>query len=96
MPADYDRFDVLLLVTDDVHEMQHRFLKEFKAVRLVDSIANPYARENGSLIILMKGPSEAMRKAFREKIERDRLKTTAQGTAQTLKPDPFGEGGAMH
>jgi len=80
MPRDFDRFDVLLLVTDDRQEMQHPFIREFQSARLVDSIANPYALENGSLILLLKGPSEAFRKAFREKIDRDRLRTTAQGT----------------
>jgi hypothetical protein len=96
MPRDYDRFDVLLLVTDDRQEMQHRFIKEFKAVRLVDSIANPYAIEDGSLIILLKGPSEAFRQAFRDKIDLDKLKTTAHGAVQILKPNPLDKGGSMH
>jgi hypothetical protein len=96
MPPNFDRFDVLLLVTDDQQEMQHGFIKEFRNVRLVDSIANPYAREDGSLIILMKGPSDAFRKAFRDKIDGDKLKTTAQGAVQTMKPNPLGKGGAMH
>ena len=96
MPEDYNRFDVFLLVTDDKQEMQHRFIKEFKSVRLVDSIANPYARENGSLIILMKGPSDAFRQAFRDKIDLDKLKTTAHGAVQNLKPNPLDKGGSMH
>lgn len=96
MPRDFDRFDVLLLVTDDKQEMQHPFIRTFRTVRLVDSIANPYAREDGSLIILMKGPSDAFRKAFSDKIDRDRLKTTAQGVVRTLKPNPLEKGGAMH
>jgi hypothetical protein len=96
MPQDFDRFDVLLLVTDDQQEMQHPFIKEFKAVRLVDSIANPYAREDGSLIILMKGPSDTFRKAFRDKIDLDKLKTTAHGAVQNLKPNSLEEGGALH
>jgi hypothetical protein len=96
MPRDYDRFDVLLLVTDDRQEMQHAFMKEFKEVRLADSIANPFAREHGSLIIVMKGPSDAFRKAFRDKIDKDILKTTAQGASRSLKPNPLEEGGEMH
>lgn len=96
MPRDFDRFDVFLLVTHDRNEMQYRFMKEFKTVRLVDSIANPYAREEGTLIILMKGPSDAFRKAFRDKIDSDKLKTTAQGVVQTLKPNPLDKGGSMH
>ena len=96
MPQDYDRFDVLLLVTDDSQEMQHRFIKEFRSVRLIGSIANPWSRENGSLIILMKGPSDAFRQAFRDKINLDRLKTTADGAVRTLGPNPLDEGGSMH
>jgi hypothetical protein len=96
MPADFDRFDVLLLVTDDEQEMKHRFIKEFTSARLVDSIANPYARERGSLIILLKGPSEAFRKAFGVKIERDILKTMARGAVQDLQPNPLDKGGSMH
>ncbi len=96
MPRDYDRFDVLLLVTDDKQEMQHRFISAFKSVQLVDSIANPYACEDGSLIILLKGPSDAFHKAFRDKIEREQLKTTAQGAIQVIKPNPLEEGGEMH
>lgn len=96
MPAVYDRFDVLLLVTDDRQEMEHRFIKEFQWVRLVDSIANPYAREHGSLIILLKGPSDAFRQAFREKIDKDRLKTTAQGAVRAIQPNPLDKGGSMH
>lgn len=96
MPRDFDQFDVLLLVTDDKQEMQHAFIKEFKTAQLVDSITNPYAREHGSLIILLKEPSEAFRQAFRDKIDKSKLKTTAEGAAQTLKPNPLEDGGALH
>lgn len=96
MPPKVDPFDVLLLVTDDREEMQHAFIKEFRSVQLVDSIANPYAIENGSLIILFKGPSQAFLKAFRDKIDRARLKTTAHGVAQPLKPNALEDGGSMH
>jgi hypothetical protein len=96
MPPDFDRFEVFLLITQDKNEMQHRFMKEFKAVRLVDSIDNPYAREDGTLIIMMKGPSDAFRQAFKDKIDRDKLKTTARGAAQTLKPNALEKGGALH
>jgi hypothetical protein len=96
MPANFDRFDVLLLVTDDKQEMQHGFIKEFKSVHLVDSIRNPYAREDGTLIILLKGPSEVFRKAFRDKIDRDKLTTTARGAVQDLKPNAIEKGGDLH
>jgi len=96
MPRDYDRFDVLLLVTDDTQEMQHRFIKEFRSAWLVDSIATPHAREHGTLIILLKGPSDAFRQAFRDKINLDELKTTAHGAVRTLGPNPLDKGGSMH
>lgn len=96
MPDHLDRFDVLLLVTDDQEEMHHAFIKEFRSAQLVDSIANPYAREDGSLIILFKGPSDVFRKAFREKIEKARLKTTAEGVRQQLTPNPLEDGGSLH
>ncbi|MBN9299354.1 MAG: glycosyltransferase family 39 protein [Filimonas sp.] len=96
MPQDYDRFNVLLLVTDDQQEMQHKFIQEFKVAQLVDSITNPYAREKGSLIILLKGPSDAFRDAFKHKIELSKLKTTAQGATQLQKPNPLEKGGSLH
>ena len=96
MPPDYYRFDNLLLVTDDKREMEHGFIKEFKSVALVDTIATPYALEHGSLVILLKGSSDAFRQAFRAKIEKDRLRTTARGTARSLTPNPLEDGGSMH
>jgi hypothetical protein len=80
MPANFEQFDVLLLVTDDRQEMEHAFIKEFREVRLIGRIETPYALEKGSLVILFKGPSAAFRKAFKEKIDRERVKTTAQGS----------------
>jgi hypothetical protein len=96
IPKDYDRFEVLLLVTDDKQEMQHQFIREFQSAQLVDSISNRYAREDGTLIILLKGPGEKFRQAFRYKIDLDRLKTTAHGATQTLTPNPLEKGGALH
>ncbi len=96
MPPDFDRFDVVLLVTHDKDAMQHAFMKEFKTVQLVDSIQNPYAVEDGTLIILMKGASDTFRKAFRDKIDRDKLKTTARGAVQTLRPNALEPGGTLH
>jgi hypothetical protein len=46
----------IVLLTDDQDEMNHAFMKEFSEVKLIGSVTNPYARENGSLIILMKEP----------------------------------------
>jgi len=60
----------LVLLTDDEHEMQLAFIKDFKSAILVDSITSPYAREKGDLIILLKGASENFNKMFAEKIAR--------------------------
>jgi hypothetical protein len=96
MPQDY-QYNILLLVTDDKQEMSHAFIREFAFVKLMDSINNPYARENGSLIILFKGPSVTFRRAFVEKIDKARFKTTATGaTGPGISPNPLEPGGSMH
>lgn len=64
--------DNILLVTDDKNEMQHDFIKMFSSAMLVDSITNRYARENGSLIILLKGGNDSFNKMFIEKLEKDK------------------------
>jgi hypothetical protein len=64
----------LILITDDKEEMQHSFLKDFSSVTLSDSITQKYAREKGSLIIILKGANEKMNQMFREKIKHDREK----------------------
>ncbi|HEV2832086.1 MAG TPA: glycosyltransferase family 39 protein [Hanamia sp.] len=66
--------DNLLIITDDKQEMQHDFLKDFSTVTLLDSITNPYAREHGSLIIMMKGANEKLNQMFKEKIKADKEK----------------------
>jgi 4-amino-4-deoxy-L-arabinose transferase-like glycosyltransferase len=58
----------VVLLTDDESEMQHPFIKDFQSAILVDSITNPYARERGDLIIVLKGANEAFNNMFREKI----------------------------
>jgi hypothetical protein len=97
MPADYYKCNNLLLVTDDQQEMQHAFVHGFASAKLMDSITNPYAREYGSLIILLKGPSADIRKAFRDKIENARFKSTAAGVkAEGSPPNALEPGGSMH
>jgi hypothetical protein len=64
------QFDNIVLVTDDTKEMEHDFLKNFKEVVLFDSITTPYARERGSLILLLKGMNEQMRQDFKIKIQK--------------------------
>jgi hypothetical protein len=68
--------DNLIIVTDDQQEMQHDFLKDFSSVILYDSVTNIYAREKGSLIIIMKGANEKFNQMFREKIKKDKEKFT--------------------
>ncbi len=64
----------VILITDDKEEMQHPFIKNFSSAVLNDSITNTYARENGSLIITLKGANEKMNQMFREKIKKDKSK----------------------
>jgi hypothetical protein len=46
---------------------------------------------------LLKGPSPTFRKAFRDKIERDKSKTTASGVAAgAAPPNALEPGGALH
>jgi Dolichyl-phosphate-mannose-protein mannosyltransferase len=67
-------FDNIVLLTDDEQEMQHAFIKNFKSAVLMDSVTNSYAREKGSLIIVLKGPDEKFKKFLIEKIEKDKAK----------------------
>jgi hypothetical protein len=66
--------DNLLLITDDQHEMEHPFIKDFQSAAVYDSITNPYAREHGSLIIIMKGANEKIDPMFKEKIKKDKMR----------------------
>ncbi len=68
MPEKSD-FENIVLVTDDKEEMQHSFIKQFVSAVAFDSIANKYAREYGSLIIILKGPDKEFKDAFRKRIE---------------------------
>ncbi|HEV3251560.1 MAG TPA: glycosyltransferase family 39 protein [Puia sp.] len=64
--------DNLVLVTDDKEEMQHSFIKDFRFSQLSDSITNVYAREKGSLIIILKGANEKFNQMFQQKIQKDK------------------------
>jgi hypothetical protein len=59
----------IILITDDKQEMQHLFIKQFASAVAFDSVTNIYAREYGSLIIILKGPSEQFKNEFRKKID---------------------------
>ncbi len=63
--------DNMILITDDQDEMQHDFMKDLQQATLVDSITNPFARERGTLIILLKGANDNFNEMFKKKIEAD-------------------------
>jgi 4-amino-4-deoxy-L-arabinose transferase-like glycosyltransferase len=73
--SDSVRFQNLVLLTTDQEEMQHPFIKEFDHAAMTGRITDPFARENGTQIILMTGASDVFRKFFRDKLQADRLKT---------------------
>jgi hypothetical protein len=62
----------LILLTDDEHEMEHPFIKDFNSAVLSDSITTPYARERGDLILTLKGANDAFDQMFRDKIAKDK------------------------
>ena len=67
-------FDNIVLLTDDEHEMEHAFIKNFRTAQLFDSVTSSYAREKGSLIIILKGADDNFKKFFLEKLEKDKAK----------------------
>ena len=64
----------VIMITDDKDEMQHPFIKDFSSAVLSDSITDKFAKESGSLIIILKGANETMNQMFREKIKKDKEK----------------------
>jgi Dolichyl-phosphate-mannose-protein mannosyltransferase len=75
---DTRHIDNILLVTDDRHEMEHPFLKDFASAVLADSVTNPYAVERGDLILVLKHANEKMQQYFRDKIAADKAKITGR------------------
>jgi hypothetical protein len=69
----------LILVTDDKQEMEHPFIHDFHSAAVSDSITNAYAREKGSLIIVLKGANGAFNEMFKRKIEKDKQKLRRDG-----------------
>jgi 4-amino-4-deoxy-L-arabinose transferase-like glycosyltransferase len=69
------QYQNFVLLTDDRQEMQHHFVKEFAGAKLWGTITEPYARENGTQIILLTGASDQFRKDFNDKILADKQKT---------------------
>jgi hypothetical protein len=68
------RIHNIILITDDENEMQRPFLKDFTTVILSDSITDKYAREKGSLILILKGANDKMNDMFNQKIKLAREK----------------------
>lgn len=68
------QIDNIILITDDHNEMQHAFLKNFSSVVLADSVTNIYAREQGTLILILKGANEKFNEMLRQKIVADKNK----------------------
>lgn len=61
----------MLLVTDDQEELEHPFIKDLQSAVLIDSIANTYARERGTLILYFKGANRNFNDMFKKKIDVD-------------------------
>jgi 4-amino-4-deoxy-L-arabinose transferase-like glycosyltransferase len=68
-------FQNLVLIESDPNEMNYGFIKEFSRAILTDSVTNPYARENGTAVVLLVGASEKFKKFFTDKLQADRKKT---------------------
>lgn len=73
MPKNFT-FNNIVLVTDDKQEMHHPFINNFKLALATDSVTNPFAREHGSLIVLLKAADTSFQQFFIEKIEKDKAK----------------------
>ena len=53
-PSDFYKSDIVLLTTDYRDEVHGDFFRSFRSAAVADSITNPYAREYGSYILLLK------------------------------------------
>jgi hypothetical protein len=78
IPADFYKSNIVILTTDDREEIHADFVREFKSAAVADSITNPYAREYGSYIILLRGPSEKFRKDWKAYYDGLRMKTSVR------------------
>jgi hypothetical protein len=66
VPEDFYQSNTVILITDDRQEIRDDFVRQFHYAAVVDSITNPYAREFGSYLILLDGPSEKFRKTWQD------------------------------
>jgi hypothetical protein len=65
-PNDFYKSNTIILTTDDRRQMQYDYIKEFRFAAVMDSVTNPYAREFGSYIILLKGASGKFQQDWRD------------------------------
>src|ERR1700722_1369928 len=77
VPPEFYKNNIVILVTDAREEIHADFIHEFKSAGIADSITNPYARENGSYIILLKNPSEKFRKDWKSYYDELKQKTSS-------------------
>ena len=77
MPRDFYKSNIVILATDNRKEIHEDFIREFHSAAVVDSITDPYAREFGSYIIVLKDPSEKFRKDWRAYYESLLQKTSS-------------------
>lgn len=71
-------FDNVILVTDETDVMNQPYTRSFKSAFVFDRIENKYARENGSVIVIMKGASPQTREGLRQLIDSRRAKFSRQ------------------
>jgi hypothetical protein len=69
-PTDFNKNDNFVYVTDYRNIVHDDFMKNFAYAAVVDSVTNPYAREYGSYILLLKNPTAAFRKEWKEDYEK--------------------------
>jgi hypothetical protein len=65
-PADFYNHEVVILTVDDQGVLHSNFVRGFRSAVLEDSVVTPLAREQGSYIILLKGPSDKARADWKE------------------------------
>lgn len=73
MPETFN-YENLLLLTDDPDDFQKPFVKQFNSAILYDSVTNPFARERGDLIIILKGAQPAFREFFDKKLSDEKYR----------------------
>lgn len=68
---------IFLLISDD-KSLDTSITKQFGSARVVDSITNKYAVEYGSIIAILKNPSEEFRKYFQSQLKSKRAEFGAR------------------